>query len=141
MKQTIYNFQPITNQLENDFKGEIYEGLLEKNADSSLKGAGQYFTPRALISAMVDVIQPKPKQTIGDPACGTGGFLIESFNQMEKQVKGTKDNEFLQENCISGIEPRPDPYLFGLMNLMLHGIENPNIVRVNTLETKLSDCI
>jgi len=58
---------------------------------------------------------------------------------LKKQVKGTPDNEFLQKHCLSGIEPRPEPYLFSLMNLMLHGIGEPNIARVNTLETKLSD--
>ena len=70
-----------------DVKGEIYEGLLEKNAEDTKSGAGQYFTPRALISAIVDVIQPKPKEMIGDPACGTGGFflsahkyIVENFN-------------------------------------------------------------
>ena len=90
---------------------------------------------------MVNVTNPslKNRETVLDPACGTGGFLIESHNYCEKQVKGTKDNEFLQQDCISGIEPRPEPYLYGMMNMMLHGIERPNIARVNTLETKLSD--
>jgi len=81
----------------------------------------------------------KKRETILDPACGTAGFLIESYAHLEEQVKGTPDNEFLQKDCLSGIEPRPEPYLFSMMNMMLHGIETPNIVRVNTLETKLSD--
>ena len=59
-----------------DVKGDAYEGLLEKNAQDTKSGAGQYFTPRPLIQAMVDVIQPKPKETLCDPACGTGGFLL-----------------------------------------------------------------
>src|SRR3954452_16399270 len=59
-----------------DIKGDAYEGLLEKNAADTKSGAGQYFTPRALIRAMVDVMRPAPRQTIGDPACGTGGFFL-----------------------------------------------------------------
>src|SRR5438874_9823841 len=62
--------------LEVDVKGEIYEGLLEKNASDVKGGAGQYFTPRALIRGIVDVMRPAPKQTVHDPACGTGGFLL-----------------------------------------------------------------
>ena len=62
--------------IDADVKGDVYEGLLEKNAADTKSGAGQYFTPRALIQAMVDVMQPKPGQTIADPACGTGGFLL-----------------------------------------------------------------
>ena len=59
-----------------DVKGQIYEGLLEKNAEDTKSGAGQYFTPRALIKAMVECVQPEPKKTIADPACGTGGFFL-----------------------------------------------------------------
>ena len=59
-----------------DVKGDAYEGLLEKNAQDTKSGAGQYFTPRALIQAMVDVMAPEPGETIADPACGTGGFLL-----------------------------------------------------------------
>ena len=62
--------------LDIDVKGEIYEGLLQKNAEDIKGGAGQYFTPRPLIKAMVEVMQPKPGMTINDPACGTGGFII-----------------------------------------------------------------
>ncbi len=58
-----------------DVKGDIYEGLLEKNAEDVKSGAGQYFTPRALIKAMVECVQPQPMKTIADPACGTGGFI------------------------------------------------------------------
>jgi len=76
-----------------DVKGEIYEGLLEKNADSSQKGAGQYFTPRALISAMVDVIKPKPDETIGDPACGTGGFFLKAHDYIDQNYNLDKDQK------------------------------------------------
>ena len=66
----------IWSGLDIDLKGDIYEGLLQKNAEDVKSGAGQYFTPRALIKAMVAVMRPKPRQTICDPACGTGGFFL-----------------------------------------------------------------
>jgi type I restriction enzyme M protein len=61
-------------------KGDIYEGLLEKNAEDTKSGAGQYFTPRALIRAMVECIRPEPMKTIADPACGTGGFFLAAYD-------------------------------------------------------------
>ena len=121
--------------------GTVYEKMLAGMRDDSPGTFGEFYTPRPIIKFMVNMVNPslKNRETVLDPACGTGGFLIESYNHFEKQVKGTKDNEFLQKDCLSGIEPRPEPYLFSMMNMMLHGIENPNIARVNTLETKLSD--
>jgi type I restriction enzyme M protein len=121
--------------------GTVYEKMLLSMRDDSPGTFGEFYTPRPVIKFMVDMINPslKEKETILDPACGTAGFLIESFKHLEKKVKGTQDNEFLQKNCLSGIEPRPEPYLFSMMNMMLHGLEEPNIARVNTLETKLSD--
>jgi type I restriction enzyme M protein len=73
-----------------DIKGAIYEGLLEKTASSSDKGAGQYFTPRPLIRAILDVMQPKPGQVIGDPACGTGGFLLAAVDYISQHNKLSK---------------------------------------------------
>jgi len=121
--------------------GAVYEKMLSAMKDDSPGTFGEFYTPRPVIKFMVNVVNPslKDRETILDPACGTGGFLIESYRHLEKKVKGTSDNEFLQKHCLSGIEPRPEPYLFSLMNMMLHGIEQPNIARVNTLETKLSD--
>ncbi len=121
--------------------GTVYEKMLLAMHDDSPGTFGEFYTPRPVIKFIVKMINPslKDRETILDPACGTAGFLIESYSHLEKQVKGTPDNEFLQKHCLSGIEPRPEPYLFSLMNLMLHGIEEPNIARVNTLETKLSD--
>ncbi len=71
--------------LDMDIKGDIYEGLLEKNAQDTKSGAGQYFTPRALIKAIVDVMLPKPGDTICDPACGTGGFLLAAYDHITRQ--------------------------------------------------------
>ena len=106
-----------------DIKGEIYEGLLEKNAEDVKSGAGQYFTPRALIDAIVDVIQPKPKETIGDPACGTGGFflsahkyLIENFNLDPDEKK------FLKTETFRGWDIVTEVVRLCAMSLYLHGI-------------------
>ncbi|TOK94361.1 HsdM family class I SAM-dependent methyltransferase, partial [Vibrio parahaemolyticus] len=65
-----------------DVKGNIYEGILERNAEDTKSGAGQYFTPRALISTMVKCMKPEPKQTIADPACGTGGFFLSAYDYL-----------------------------------------------------------
>jgi type I restriction enzyme M protein len=106
-----------------DVKGEIYEGLLEKNADSSQKGAGQYFTPRALIAAMVDVTQPKPKQTIGDPSCGTGGFFLATHDYIDKNYNLDPDEKkFLKEKTFHGWDIVPEVTRLCAMNMYLHGI-------------------
>lgn len=72
--------------LEGDVKGAIYESILEKNGKDKKSGAGQYFTPRALIKAMVDVIDPKIMETVADPACGTGGFLLAAYEHMKSKA-------------------------------------------------------
>jgi type I restriction enzyme M protein len=83
--------------LDVDIKGDIYEGLLEKNAQDTKSGAGQYFTPRALIDAMVRVIAPEPEETICDPACGTGGFFLTAHDYITKNHKLDKSQkEFLK---------------------------------------------
>ena len=88
-----------------DVKGDAYEGLLEKNAQDTKSGAGQYFTPRPLIQAMIDVITPKPKETISDPACGTGGFLLASHDYVAKHYKLNKEEKrFLDESALRGWE-------------------------------------
>lgn len=109
--------------LDIDVKGEIYEGLLEKNAEDVKGGAGQYFTPRALITAIVDVIRPSPMETIGDPACGTGGFflaahkfLIENFNLDPDQKK------FLKQHTFKGCDIVTEVARLCAMNMYLHNI-------------------
>ncbi|MBL7002129.1 MAG: SAM-dependent DNA methyltransferase [Nitrosopumilus sp.] len=121
--------------------GSVYEKMLSSMRDDSPGTFGEFYTPRPVIQFMINVVNPslKERETILDPACGTGGFLIESYKYLVNNVRGTPDNDFLQKHCLSGIEPRPEPYLFSMMNMMLHGIEEPDIARVNTLETKLSD--
>ena len=107
-----------------DVKGDAYEGLLEKNAQDTKSGAGQYFTPRPLIQAIVDVIAPKPGETVCDPACGTGGFLLAAHDAI---VAGhphlTKDErKKLKEGTFKGWELVQSTARLCAMNLMLHGI-------------------
>lgn len=80
--------------MEGDFKGAIYESILEKNGQDKKSGAGQYFTPRALIKAIVDVVDPKITETVADPACGTGGFLLAAFEHMKPQSREIEKQNF-----------------------------------------------
>lgn len=110
--------------------GDLYEGLLEKNATEVKRGAGQYFTPRCLIESMVALMKPQPGETIQDPAAGTGGFLINADRYMQDQTDGyfeltTKQQEFQRSDAFHGCELVQDVYRLCLMNLMLHGIEKP----------------
>ncbi len=106
-----------------DVKGDIYEGLLEKNAEDVKSGAGQYFTPRALIRAMVACVRPEPMKTIADPACGTGGFFLACYDYLVGQHKlNKKEKEFLKVGTFSGNEIVPDTRRLALMNLYLHNI-------------------
>ena len=107
-----------------DVKGDAYEGLLEKNAQDTKSGAGQYFTPRPLIQAIVDVVVPKPKETICDPACGTGGFLLASHDYIIKHNPNmTKEEKRkLKETTFKGWELVQNTARLCAMNLMLHGI-------------------
>jgi len=109
--------------LKQDVKGDIYEGLLQKNAEDVKSGAGQYFTPRVLIDAMVKVIQPRPHETICDPAVGTGGFLLAAYIYILKNYTLTREQEnFLREGMLHGIELVDSAARLCVMNLFLHGI-------------------
>lgn len=107
-----------------DVKGDAYEGLLEKNAQDTKSGAGQYFTPRPLIQAIVDVIAPKPGETICDPACGTGGFLLAAHDSIvSHHPHMTKvESKALKEGTFKGWELVQATARLCAMNLMLHGI-------------------
>jgi len=106
-----------------DVKGDIYEGLLEKNAEDTKSGAGQYFTPRALIKAMVECIRPEPMKTIADPACGTGGFFLAAYDHIVKNHKPDKSQgEFLKFKTFYGNEIVAGTRRLALMNLFLHNI-------------------
>ncbi len=108
-----------------DIKGRIYEGLLEKNAEDTKSGAGQYFTPRALIRAMVECVRPQPMKTIADPACGTGGFFLAAYDFIANPANYTLTNEqkkFLKHQTCHGNEIVPGTRRMALMNLFLHNI-------------------
>jgi len=111
--------------LDVDLKGDAYEGLLEKNASDVKGGAGQYFTPRVLIDAMVEVMQPKPGQKIHDPCCGTGGFLLSAYNYILKHNKLDRDQLIkLKSEHFSGVEIVPMAARLCVMNMYLHGVAN-----------------
>jgi type I restriction enzyme M protein len=106
-----------------DVKGEIYEGLLQKNAEDTKSGAGQYFTPRPLIKAITEVIRPSPDETICDPACGTGGFLLACHDYISKNYALDKDQKkFLKFEALRGWEIVDSVARLSVMNLYLHGI-------------------
>jgi len=109
--------------LDIDVKGEIYEGLLQKNAEDVKGGAGQYFTPRPLIKAMVEVVRPQPGQTIYDPACGTGGFLLAAHDYISKNYSlDVEQKKFLKLGMLSGKDIVDGVARLCVMNLFLHGI-------------------
>lgn len=110
------------SSLSADVKGDAYEGLLQKNAEDVKGGAGQYFTPRALIAAMVDVIAPQPGQTICDPACGTGGFLLAAHDYIAKHTLDRAQKKRLKSGTLYGIELVDSVARLCCMNLLLHGI-------------------
>lgn len=109
--------------LDMDVKGEIYEGLLQKNAEDIKSGAGQYFTPRALIQVMVEVTIPQPCQTIADPACGTGGFFLGEREYLVRTYELDREQSvFLKEETFHGTEIVDSAARLCAMNLYLHGI-------------------
>lgn len=126
--------------------GEVYEKLL-KDMGSDGGNSGEFYTPRPLIRAMVEVIDPKAKERIYDPACGSCGFLVESFLHIlyEDRSKNKKANlsveelEFLQNDALFGKEKTPLSYAMGVMNMILHEVKSPNIIKTNTLNKKITD--
>jgi len=113
--------------METDVKGDIYEGLLEKNAEDTKSGAGQYFTPRPLIWAMVECLRPQPMATIADPACGTGGFFLAAYNFLVKNHRLDREQkEFLKKSTFHGHEIVANTRRLALMNMFLHNIGDIN---------------
>ena len=106
-----------------DVKGEIYEGLLQKNAQDVKGGSGQYFTPRQLIKAMVEVMRPEPEMTICDPACGTGGFFLSAHDYISNNYPlDTDQKKFLKSHTFTGKDIVDGVARLCVMNLYLHGI-------------------
>ncbi len=110
--------------LQVDVKGEIYEGLLERNASEVRSGAGQYFTPRPVIDAIVKCVDPKIGDTVCDPACGTGGFLLAAYDHMKGQTQDRDKLRNLRHKVFTGIDIVDEVVRLCAMNLYLHGIGN-----------------
>lgn len=126
--------------------GEVYEKLL-KDMGSDGGNSGEFYTPRPLIKAMVEVINPRAKERIYDPSCGSCGFLVESFlhilykdeSRKTKASLSVEELEFLHNDALFGKEKTPLSYAMGVMNMILHGVKSPNIIKTNTLSKKITD--
>lgn len=126
---------------ERDQFGDLYEGLLQKNAEETKRGAGQYFTPRPLISVLVRLMQPKQGEVIQDPAAGTGGFLIAADRYMRARTDGyftlsPKEQEFQKHQAFRGMENVPGTLRLLLMNLYLHDLDSDHVDLGDTLSDK-----
>lgn len=111
---------------------QVYEKLL-KDMGSDGGNSGEFYTPRALVKAIVETVDPRIGETIYDPACGTCGFLIEAYNHIRPNDLSTSQLKFLSEDTFFGNEKTPLSYVMGVMNMILHGVESPNIAKANTL--------
>ena len=118
--------------------GFLYESMLREMRDAAGE-SGEFYTPRPVIKFIVSAIDPQLGETVLDPAAGTGGFLVEAFEHMRAQCKKAEDNSRLQRNTLFGIEPKPLPYLLCQMNLLLHGLEYPEIDPGNALRFPLRE--
>jgi type I restriction enzyme M protein len=118
--------------------GALYESMLREMRDAA-GDSGEFYTPRAVVRFMVAVTDPRLGERVLDPASGTGGFLVEAYNHLAKQVKTVADRKVLQEKSLIGCEPKPLPYLLCQMNLLLHGLDAPQIDPGNALRHKLTD--
>ena len=124
--------------MEGDFKGAIYEKILEKNGQDKKSGAGQYFTPRPLIQAIVDVVDPKITETVADPACGTAGFILAAYEHMKGQSKDIDKQNFLKNNAFFGADNTPLVVTLASMNIYLHDIgteKSPIVCQDSLLDT------
>jgi type I restriction enzyme M protein len=118
--------------------GALYESLLREMRDAA-GDSGEFYTPRPVVRFMVEVTDPQLGETVLDPASGTGGFLVEAFNHLKKQTRTVAQERTLQTASLFGCEPKSLPYLLCQMNLLLHGLEAPQIDPNNALRFKLSE--
>lgn len=116
----------------------LYESMLKEMRDAA-GDSGEFYTPRPVVKLIVDRVKPRLGETVLDPACGTGGFLVEAYEYLKPLAKNSKDQIKLQSETLFGVEKKPLPYLLGTMNLLLHGLEAPNIRRDNALKNPLNE--
>jgi type I restriction enzyme M protein len=118
--------------------GHLYESMLREMRDAA-GDSGEFYTPRALVKFIVTVVDPRLGETVLDPAAGTGGFLVEAFEHLKKQAKKAEDFTRLQKGTLHGVEAKPLPYLLCQKNLLLHGVEYPEIDSLNALRFTLRE--
>ncbi|MBE0680568.1 MAG: N-6 DNA methylase, partial [Anaerolineales bacterium] len=116
----------------------LYESMLKEMRDAA-GDAGEFYTPRAVVRFMVEALDPRLGETVLDPACGTGGFLVGAYEHLHKQCVSVEDFVTLQKQSVRGVEAKPLPYLLCQMNLLLHGMEYPQIAYENALAVRLGD--
>jgi type I restriction enzyme M protein len=118
--------------------GHLYESMLKEMRDAA-GDSGEFYSPRPVVRFMVEVTNPRLGETILDPACGTGGFLVETYSHLERQCETVEDREVLHRESVLGGEAKPLPYLMTQMNLLLHGLESPKIDSGNSLRHPLRE--
>lgn len=116
----------------------LYESMLREMRDAA-GDAGEFYTPRPVVRFMVQVTNPRLGETVLDPACGTGGFLVEAYDHLARQVATPEQRRLLQRETLYGQEAKPLPYMLAQMNLLLHGLEAPQIAYGNTLERRVTE--
>lgn len=145
--QSGYNLREVINLIdqlrfrthaEKHEMSHLYEDKI-KNMGNAGRNGGEYYTPRPLITTIVKVVDPKIGETIYDGACGSAGFLCEAFAYLNKKGLSTKDTITLQKKTFYGKEKKSLAYIIGIMNMILHGVEAPNIIHTNTLAENLAD--
>ena len=114
----------------------VYEDLLARMGSEN-RDAGQFYTPRPVVRFVVDLVAPQIGETVYDPACGTCGFLVQAYLYMKKQERTTADYEQLQYSTFYGQEKKAVSALLGLMNMVIHGVSSPRVIRKNTLEENI----
>jgi type I restriction enzyme M protein len=135
---TVFNQINFASSDEIHTLSALYESMLKEMRDAA-GDAGEFYTPRAVVRFMVEALDPQLGDTVLDPACGTGGFLVEAYEHLHKQCASVEDLGLLQRNSIFGVEAKPLPYLLCQMNLLLRGLEYPQIAYENALAVKIGE--
>jgi type I restriction enzyme M protein len=117
--------------------GALYESMLREMRDAA-GDSGEFYTPRPVVRFMVQMADPRLGETVLDPACGTGGFLVESYTHMLSRARTVDDRRVLEQTILGG-EAKPLPYMLAQMNLLLHGMESPRVSSGNSLNVRLTE--